>query len=453
MIKTITFKNVLTFTLPSICMMIFLSLYIMVDGIFVANLIGAHALSAINIVVPIMTLFIAVGTMLGTGGNAICARLLGEGKTLQAKENFSLFCATGVSIGLVLMLITQIFLEEITYALGANAETYQYAYDYFFMLSLFAPCAVLQASFEHSMIAAGRPQMAFIALVSGGLTNLILDYVFIVYCDMGMLGVGLATGLGWFLPVLIGLRFFFSSKTQSTLHFVKFKMKLRTILTAFGNGSSEMVTHLASGITTYLFNITMLRMAGNDGIAAITVILYAQIIINAIFMGFSMGIAPVISFYYGEVNRSKLRKLFTICLQFISISSVVLVGLAFAINESLASLFLDTSTKAYSLTVEGFYLFALGFLFSGINIFASGLFTAYSNGKVSAFISFLRTFFFITVSILVLPHYMGLTGVWLAVPIAECVAFFLSVYYFMRYKERYMYEHKARLPHKYPETA
>ncbi len=446
MINNITFKNVLTFTLPSICMMIFLSLYIMVDGIFVANLIDAHALSAINIIVPVMTLFIAVGTMLGTGGNAICARLLGEGKARKAKEYFSLFCAAGLFASLIILLVTQIFLPEIIYALGANEQTYQYCYDYLFILSLFAPCAILQALFEHSMIAAGRPQVAFVALVLGGLTNLILDYVFIVYCDMGMQGVGLATGLGWLVPTLIGVHFFLNSKTQPTLHFVKFTMQLKVLLKACGNGSSEMVTHLASGITTYLFNITLLRMAGNDGIAAITVILYAQIFINALFMGFSMGIAPVISFYYGEMNRSKLRKLFTVCIQFIGTASVVLVGMAFFVNEHLASMFLDMKSTAYSLTVEGFYIFSLSFLFSGINIFASSLFTAYSNGKISAFISFLRTFFFISASILLLPRLIGISGVWLAVPIAECVAFFLSIYYFARYKERYMYEHKARAP-------
>ncbi len=446
MIKTITFKNVLSFTLPSMAMMIFLSLYIMVDGIFVANLIGAHALSAINIIVPMMTLFIAVGTMLGTGGNAICARLLGEGKAQAAKENFSLFCATGASVGLMIVLVTQLFLEEIIYALGANAETFQYCYDYLLILSIFAPVAILQSLFEHALIAAGRPQVAFVALVLGGLTNLVLDYVFIVYCGLGMQGVALATGLGWLVPTLMALYFFLITKNKPSLHLVSFSIKLKTVLQACGNGSSEMVTHLASGITTYLFNITMLRMAGNDGIAAITVILYAQIIINALFMGFAMGIAPVISFYYGEVNRSKLRKLFSICLRFISIASVIFVGIAFIINEHLASLFLERSTQAYTLTVEGFYLFSLGFLFSGINIFASSLFTAYSNGKVSAFLSFLRTFFFITASIMILPQYMGLNGVWLAVPIAEFAAFFLSVYYFIRYKERYMYEHKARPP-------
>ncbi len=446
MIKSITFKNVLMFTFPSICMMIFLSLYIMVDGIFVANLIDAHALSAINIIVPIMTLFIAIGTMLGTGGNAICARLLGEGKAQDAKEKFSFFCAAGVTLGLIIALVTQVFLEEIIYALGANAQTYTYCYDYLVILSLFAPCAILQSIFEHAMIAAGRPQVAFIALVLGGLTNLVLDYVFIVYCNMGMQGVALATGLGWLVPTCIGLYFFFNKKAQSALHFVRFKVQLQTLFTACGNGSSEMVTHLATGVTTYLFNITMLRMAGNDGIAAITVVLYAQIIINAIFMGFSMGIAPVISFYYGEINRSKLRKLFTICIQFIGIASILLVATAFLINESLAALFLPSTSQAYAITVDGFYLFSLGFLFSGINIFASGLFTAYSNGKVSAFISFLRTFFFITVSILVLPELIGLTGVWLAVPIAECIACFLSLYYFARYKQRYMYDNTPKTP-------
>ncbi len=425
-------------------MMIFMSLYIMVDGIFVANLIGAHALSAINIIVPVVTLFIAIGTMLGSGGNAMCAKLMGEGKKELAKQQFTLLVVTGLVIGIVILLVLQLFFEELVYMLGANEETYQYCYDYLYILLFFAPCGILQTIFENALIAAGRPAIAFLALLLGGLTNLTLDYVFIVYCHMGMQGVALATGLGWLVPSTIGIVFFSTSKAQRTLHFVKFQIHIKTILHACANGSSEMVTHLASGITTYLFNITMLALAGNDGIAAITVVLYAQIIINALFMGFSMGIAPVISFYYGELNRSKLRKLFTICVQFIGGASVVLLGIAFVINENVVGMFLPEGSGAYALTVQGFSLFALSFLFSGINIFASGLFTAYSNGKVSAIISFLRTFFFITISILVLPTFMGLTGVWIAVPIAEFCAFFMSLYYFKKYKERYMYENTPR---------
>ncbi len=445
MIKTITFKNVLTFTLPSISMMIFMSVYTMVDGIFVANLISTHALSALNIILPIITVFIAVGTMLGTGGNAICARLLGEGKSRNAKEKFTLFCITGFGIGVLLALFTQIFLQEILNVLGANEETYQYCYDYLVILSIFAPCAILQTIFENAMIASGKPKFALLALVVGGMTNLILDYVFIVYVGMGMQGVALATGLGFSLPTLMGIYFFSTKKEHKTLHFMAFTLDIKSIFTACGNGLSEMVTHLATGVTTYLFNITMLKMAGSDGIAAITVVLYAQLLINTFFIGFSVGIAPVISFYFGAMNKSRLRKLFTICIKFIGVSSVALVCISFLINETIAGIFLERGTKAYELTVHGFYLFSIGFLFSGINIFASGLFTAYSNGKVSAFISFLRTFVFISLAILTLPQFMGLNGVWLAVPIAEFLAFFMSVYFFNAHKKTYMYDNTPRI--------
>ncbi len=445
MIKTITFKNVLIFTLPSISMMIFMSVYTLVDGVFVANLISTHALSAINIILPMITIFIAVGTMLGTGGNAICARLLGEGRAQEAKEKLTLFCVTGFSIGVLLTVFTQIFLEDILLSLGATEETYQYCYDYFVVLSFFAPCAILQTIFENAMIASGKPKFALLALVLGGLTNLILDYVFIVYFGMGMQGVALATGLGFLLPTLMGLYFFATKKEQKTLHFVSLASDLKAIFTACANGSSEMVTHLATGVTTYLFNITMLKIAGNDGIAAITVVLYAQLLINTFFIGFSVGIAPVVSFYFGAMNKSRLRKLFTICMKLIGVSSVALVLISFAINETLASIFLEQETKAYNLTVHGFYLFSIGFLFSGMNIFASGLFTAYSNGKVSAFVSFLRTFVFITIAILTLPQFIGINGVWLAVPIAEFLAFIMSIYFFITYKERYMYDNKLKI--------
>ncbi len=445
MLKTVTFKNVLTFTLPTISMMLFMSIYTMVDGIFVANLIGEHALAAINITLPIITLFIAVGTMLGTGGNALCARLLGEGKTQEAKEKFTLFTVTAFVISFVIMLVVQAFLQDILYALGATADTYQYCYDYIFILTFFAPCAILQAVFENSMIASGKPKIALIAIVLGGLTNIILDYVFIVYAGLGMSGVALATGLGYLLPTCIGLYFFSTNKAQRPLHFTKLTFSLASILKACSNGSSEMVTHLATGVTTYLFNISMLTWAGNDGITAITVVLYAQLLINTFFIGFSMGIAPVISFYFGAMDRSRLRKLFSICVKFVGLTSVALVGISLSINTSIAGVFLEEGTQAYALTVHGFYIFSAGFLFSGINIFASGLFTAYSNGKISACISFLRTFVFITLAILTLPELMGINGIWLAVPLAELLAFLLSVYLFFKYQEQYMYTLKPSI--------
>ncbi len=445
MLKDVTFKNVLTFTLPSISMMLFMSVYTMVDGIFVANLIGEHALAAINITLPVITVFIAVATMLGTGGNALCARLLGEKKEQKAKESFTLIAVTGFVISLGITLLAQIFLKDILYALGASDDTYQYCYDYLFVLTFFAPCAILQTIFENNMIASGKPQVALMAMLLGGFANIILDYVFIVYAGMGMSGVALATGIGYLLPTCIGLYFFSTHKAQRPLHFTKLTFSLKSIVTACSNGSSEMVTHLATGVTTYLFNIHMLKLAGNDGITAITVVLYAQLLINTFFIGFSMGIAPVISFYFGAMNRSKLRKLFSICIKFVSITSLLLVGISFALNTSIANVFLDADTPAYTLTVHGFYIFSIGFLFSGINIFASGLFTAYSNGKISACISFLRTFVFIALAIMTLPQLMGITGIWLAVPLAEFLAFILSLYLLSKYKELYMYTLKPSI--------
>ncbi len=439
MIKVITFKNVFAFTLPTISLMIFLSIYTMVDGVFVSNLIGMHALSALNILWPLLTIFYAIGTMLGTGGNAICARLLGEGKHQQAKEKFTLFCMAGVIAGVVFMIVIPIMLQDIIYLLGANEETYQYCYDYLIVIIFFAPCAILQVILENAMIASARPKIAFLSIVLGGFTNLILDYIFLVYFDMGMTGVALATGLGFSLPTIIGLYFFSINKADKLLHFSKFYWDIKAILSACGNGSSEMVTQLSSGITIYLFNITILKIAGNDGIAAVTVIFYAQYLINTIFIGFSVGIAPVISFYFGAINKSKLRKLFNICLKFIIAISVGLVMISFAINQTISSIFLEKGTKAYSLAVHGFYIFAIGFLFAGINIFASNLFTAFSNGKISAIIAFLRTFVFICVCILILPNIMGINGIWLAVPIAEFLSCFMSLYFLVKYKERYMY--------------
>ncbi len=438
MIDIINLKSVLKFTLPSLAAMIFMGIYVMVDGYFVSNYIGTIALSGLNIALPAMTIFFAIGTMLGTGGNAVCATMLGEGKSKEAKEKISLFITTGFVIGLFITFVVLSYLSEILNFLGTNEETYQYAYDYLFFVAIFAPFAIIQIIIENAMIASGKPELSFITVVSGGITNVILDYVFIKF-GMGMSGIGLATGLGFLVPCLIGTVFFSTKKESKSLHFTKFKLDFSAIIKACGNGSSEMVSMLASSIITYLFNITMLKLAGNNGVSAITVILYSQMLINSLFIGYTMGITPVISYNYGDRNALKLRQLFVLNTKLVGICSLTMFFIALLIGDRIVAAFAEYGTTTYLLAKEGLFIFSFGFIVSGFNVFTTGMFTAYSNGKISAFISFLRTFFFITISLIILPRYIGINGVWLAVPIAEFFSFFIALYFIDKSKETYMY--------------
>ncbi len=438
MIENIDFKSVIKFTIPSIIAMIFMGLYTMVDGIFVSNFIGANALSAINIVFPVIGIFIAIGTMFGTGGNAVCATLLGEGKANEAKKKLTLFVVTAFLLGLIILVLVTTNIVNILYFLGANDETYQYAYDYLFIIAIFAPFAIAQIILENAMIASGRPELSLVTILAGGATNLVLDYVFIKM-GLGMTGIGIATGLGYVVPCVIGIVFFSTNKAKKSLHFVRFSNDIKSILKAMSNGSSEMVAMLSTSVITYLFNVTTLKLAGNAGVSAITVVLYSQLLLASLFIGYTSGIAPVISFNYGERNKIKLRKLFVLNMKFVVTASLLLTFFAFTFGDIIVSAFLESGTESYNLAIQGLSIFSFAFLCLGFNVFASGMFTAYSNGKISAFISFLRTFFFITLCLLILPKYVGMFGVWLAVPFAECASFFVSLFFINKSKEMYMY--------------
>ncbi len=438
MIKNIEFKSVIKFTIPSIIAMVFMGLYTMVDGIFVSNFIGSNALSAINIAFPAIGAFIAIGTMFGTGGNAVCATLLGEGNSKEAKEKLTLFVSTAFFFGLIILIVVTTNISDILYFLGANDETFQYAYDYLFIIALFAPFSIAQIILENAMIASGRPELSLMTILAGGATNIVLDYVFLKM-GFGMTGIGIATGLGYVVPCFIGIIFFSTNKEKKSLHFVRFKKDIKAVLKAMSNGSSEMVAMLSSSVITYLFNIITLKLAGNAGVSAITVVLYSQLLLASLFIGYTAGISPVISFNYGEKNKINLRKLFVLNMKFVFVASLILTAFAFVFGDIIVSAFLEEGTESYIYAVDGLTIFSFAFLFLGFNVFASGMFTAYSNGKISAFISFLRTFFFITISLLILPSFIGMTGVWLSVPLAEILSFFVALLFINKSKDVYMY--------------
>lgn len=435
--KDFKFFSLIRFALPTIIMMIFMSLYTIVDGIFISRLLGTDALSASNIVYPVISIILAVGIMLSTGGSALIAKKLGEGKEREAREDFSFLIFISFLFSIVILLLGNIFIYPIVRALGSTDVLLPYCVDYLSISLFLAPAAMLQIMFQTFFVTAGKPFIGLILTISGGIANMVLDYLFMGPFNMGISGAALATGIGQLIPAVIGLFYFFF--TRHSLYITKPVFRFQIIKESCFNGSSEMVTNLSSAIVTYLFNVTMLKFLGEPGVAAITIVLYGQFLFNALYLGFSMGVAPVISYNHGSQNLSLLKRIFKICIGFISISSVIITGVALVSSPFIVEIFTPAGTDTYTIAKTGFFLFSINYIFAGINIFSSSMFTAFSDGKVSALISFVRTFILIVLNIILLPYLIGVNGVWLAVPMAEFMTLFLSVYFF--YKKRNVYHY------------
>ena len=436
--KSFTFASVIKFTLPTIVMMVFMSMYTMVDGIFVSNLVGAEALSAINIVYPYVSIVVAVAIMLVTGGSAVIARKMGEGNNREAKENFTLIVITGLVVGVVIGAIGVIFNEPILKLLGSTESLDKYCKDYLTILAFGAPLSVLQMLFQFLFVAAGKPKLGLISTVLGGIANILLDYIFIGPMNLGINGAGYGTVIGYAIPALWGI-IYFTFCRKGTLYFVRPKFDYKALINSCLNGSSEMVTNLATAVTTLLFNVITLKYLGESGVAAITIVLYAQFLLTSIFLGFSSGIAPVFSYNYGTQNRKELHKIFKISMIFVSVVSILTFAAALLLSGSIVSVFVRPGDVVYDIAKNGFLLFSISFIFTGMNIFASSLFTSLSNGVISALISFLRTFLLLTSSIVVLPMLIGEPGIWLAVPIAEVLTIVVSIIMIVKYKKKYQY--------------
>lgn len=430
--------TLIKFTLPSTMMLIFMSLYQMVDGVFVANFVGENALSALNIVYPIPSIIIAVSIMLATGGSAIIAKNMGEKKTQEAKENFSMIVLAGLIIGIVVQLVGLAFLKPIILLLGATETLYDYCHDYLLILVLTAPLAVFQMLFQTFFVTAGKPQIGLALTIAGGCVNLVFDYIFIRICNLGVTGAAVATSMGYAIPAVAGL-LYFSLNQKGTLYLVKPVFRKKVLLYTCANGSSEMVNNIAVSITTFLFNILMLKYAGEAGVAAITVVLYAQFLMTSVFMGFSGGTAPIISYNYGKQNNAQLQDIFKISMCVVAVISVWVFVISELFSTWIIRVFAAPKSDVFQIAKHGFVIFSVSFLFTGVNIFSSAMFTAFSDGKVSAIISFLRTFVFLVASLLILPLMTGLDGIWLAVPVAEGLALIVSLYYLGARRKNYHY--------------
>lgn len=429
--------SLIKFAFPSMVMMLFMGLYTIVDTIFVARFVDTNALSSINIVCPVINIIVGLGTMLATGGSAIVAKKMGSGKTDEARSNFTLIIIAGIITGLVITVIGFLFLDEIIWGLGASEILFPYCKDYLMIQLIFVVGNIMQVLYQNLFVTAGKPTLGLILSVLAGIANIVFDYVFIVLLQMGIKGAALGTGIGYMVPTLIGTIFFLIGKSE--LHFCKPKTDIFVLLESCSNGASEMVSQLSTAVTTFMFNATMMKLLGEDGVAAITVIIYSQFLLTTLYIGFSMGVAPIISYNYGSENVKQLKKVVRICFCFIMTISIFVFLFSLLAGESIAKIFAENNKNVFEITKVGFTIFSFSFLFSGCNIFASALFTALSNGKASATISFLRTFGCITVFLLLLPRFLQVTGVWLAIPIAELLTLVLTIYLIFRHRKHYKY--------------
>ncbi len=429
--EVFTTRKLLSFALPTILMMVFISIYSVVDGIFVGIFVGSNGLAAINIVFPLVMAIASFGLMLGAGGSAEVAKKLGQGQKQRALEYFTLLTITTLVIGLVLSGISLIFLRPICYAMGASELIIEDCLVYGRICLIGNVFFMLQMFFQSFLVTAERPKMGFHLSLVSGLLNILLDVLLIAILGFGLAGAALATICGFTIGSVIPI-IYFMKKNTSQLRFVKPVFEKGVILRSMGNGSSEMVTNVSRSLVALLFNIQLMKLLGEAGVAAISVMLYVEFVFTAVLIGFAVGIAPIIAFKFGAKQGAELKAVFLSSIHFVIAVSLLMFVLSQVLAQGLVMLFIRDNPDLISLTVKGFRIFAISFLACGINIFASAYFTALGNGKVSALISFLRTLVLQAIMIMVLPLFFGLNGIWMALPVAELMTVAISLLYFKK---------------------
>lgn len=433
-----TTGKLLRFVAPSIVMMIFTSIYGVVDGLFVSNFVGKTAFAAVNLIFPLLMILGALGFMIGTGGSALVARTLGEGDGGRARRYFSMLVYVTIGGGIFFSVLGLLFLRPIAALLGAQGAMLEDCVVYGGILLAGQTMFMLQNVFQSFFITAEKPHLGLGVTVAAGLTNIVLDFLFIAVFRWGVAGAALATAASQFVGGGIPL-LYFARPNPSLLRLGKTNLDGRALLKACTNGSSELMTNLSSSLVTVLYNFQLMQLAGEDGIAAYGVIMYVNFIFIAIFIGYSIGSAPVVGYHHGAGNSTELKSLFRKSLLLVGAAGVALTAAAEALALPLTKIFVGYDAALLAMTCRGFRLYSLSFLLTGFNIFSSGFFTALNDGFVSAVISFLRTLVFQTAVVLVLPALMGTDGIWLAIVVAELLALAVSAWFLWRKRGKYRY--------------
>ncbi|MCI8466081.1 MAG: MATE family efflux transporter [Lachnospiraceae bacterium] len=433
-----TYKKLFRFTLPSIVMMVFTSIYGVVDGFFVSNFAGKTAFAAVNLVMPFVMILGGVGFMIGTGGTALVSRVLGEGDRKRANQYFSMMISITLIIGLILSALGVVFMEPIALFLGATEEMKADCVLYGRLIISFNAAFMLQNVFQSFFIAAEKPKLGLAATVVAGFVNIALDALFVGVFRWGVTGAAVATGLSECVGGILPL-FYFLRPNQSLLRLTRTKLEKRPLLQAFGNGSSELMSNISTSVVSMLYNFQLLKYVGENGVSAYGVLMYVQFIFIAIFIGYAIGSAPVISYHYGAGNHGELKNMLKKSVLLTTCSGMVLAALAFCLAKPLAWIFVGYDSQLFALTSHAFRLFSFSFLLAGFNIFVSSFFTALNNGAVSAAVSFLRTLVFQTSSVLILPVFFDVDGIWWAITVAETCACMISILFLFVKRKKYHY--------------
>jgi len=433
-----TYGKLLCFTLPSMVMMVFTSIYGVVDGLFVSNFVGKTAFASVNLVMPFVMILGGMGFMIGTGGTALVSKILGEGDPDNANRTFSMMVLFTLALGVVLSGIGIAFMGPVARFLGATDAMMADCVLYGRIVTGFTFAFMLQNVFQSFFIAAEKPKLGLKVTVAAGVTNMVLDALFIAVFKWGVAGAALATGLSQCVGGLFPLVYFLRPNS-SRLRLVRTRLELRPLLNACGNGSSELMSNISSSIVSMLYNFQLLKYIGEDGVSAYGVLMYVQFIFIAIDIGYSIGCAPIVGFHYGAQNHAELKNMLKKSVLLMCASGAVLTVLARLLAAPLAKLFVGYDEGLYTLTCHAFRLFSFAFLFAGFNIFASSFFTALENGLISAAISFLRTLVFQTASVLILPLIFDVDGIWYAITVAEVFAVLLSVGFLFAKRKKYHY--------------
>ena len=434
-----TYPRLLRFTGPSMVMMVFTSIYSVVDGFFVSNYVGKTPFAALNLIYPFIMILGALGFMVGTGGSAIVARTLGEGRPEQASRSFSMLIWSTIAGGLALTLLGLPMLRPISRWMGAEGEMLEGCVLYGSILLASLIPFMLQNVFQSFLITAERPKLGLAVIVAAGITNMVLDYFFVALFRWGLAGAAAATAASQAVGGLIPL-FYFLRGGNPVLRLLPTRPEPRVLLATFANGSSELMTNVSFSLVNILFNFQLMSLAGEDGVAAYGVIMYVNFVFLAIFIGYSIGSAPIVSYHYGAENVEELRGLLRKSVLLTALAGVAMAVLSEVVARPLTAVFVGYDPELLELTCRGFQLYAISFLFAGFNIFGSAFFTALGDGLTSALISFLRTLLFQVASVLLLPLALGTDGIWLSVAVAELAALLVTAGLLAVNRSKYQYD-------------
>lgn len=433
-----TYNKLLRFTFPSIVMMVFTSIYGVVDGFFVSNFAGKTAFAAVNLIFPFIMILGGMGFMIGTGGTALVSLVLGTGDKEKANRYFSMMVYLTVFLGIILSVVGILFTRPMASFLGATPEMMEDCVVYGRLVFLFIATFMLQNVFQSFLIAAERPKLGLAATIGAGVTNMILDALFVGAFGWGVAGATLATGISQCVGGLLPLIYFIRPNT-SLLRLTRAKPELQPIVQACANGSSELMSNISTSLVSMIYNFQLLRYVGENGVSAYGVLMYVQFIFIAIYIGYSIGAAPIVSYHYGAGNDTELKNMLKKSVLLMTGASLVLTAAAILLAAPLSRIFVGYDAELFALTRHALRLFSFSFLLSGFNIFASSFFTALNNGAVSAAISFMRTLIFQTAAVLILPLIFDVDGIWLAVTVAEVFAFLLSAGFLFAKRGKYHY--------------